>query len=321
VMTSPFQRQFLAPRYWPTWLGLGLLWLLIWLPASWRQGLGRFLGRQLLGRNRKRREIVKTNLAWCLPELAAQHEQLIDRYFGYAGQMLLDLGFFWWASRERMLQQIELEGLEHIDRERQQGHHVITITPHMLALDFGGLAIAAYHGHTLYFAHQARNPLLDAVMTRGRSRYGALKVNREGGMRPIIRYLRNGRAMYIIVDEDLGQEGSEFAPFFGIAKATLTSPARMARMGRAVVIPCTTYFRLETGRYVMKMLPPLQGFPSGDDLADAQQMNRVLEQMIRLAPEQYMWSLRLFQTRPDGLPPPYRMKGKPGSGPRPRPAA
>jgi len=49
-------------------------------------------------------------------------------------------------------------------------------------------------------------------------------------------------------------------------------------------------------------------------------MNLELEKLIRLAPDQYMWSLRLFQTRPDGSPPPYAMKGKPGSGPRPRPA-
>jgi lauroyl-KDO2-lipid IV(A) myristoyltransferase len=85
------------------------------------------------------------------------------------------------------------------------------------------------------------------------------------------------------------------------------------------VLPYASYFRASDQRYVARIFPPLEGFPSGNDEADAARMNQELEKLIRLAPDQYMWSLRLFQTRPDGSPPPYVMRGKPGSGPRPRP--
>lgn len=320
-MTSPFQHQFLAPRYWPTWFGLGLLWLLMWLPAGWRRGLGRFLGRQLLGRNAKRREIVMTNLAWCLPDLEAQHEVLADSFFSYTGQVMLDLGFFWWAGSRRLLAQIEIEGEEHLQGEFAAGRPVLLVTPHVLPVDFGGLVISAHHDQAFFMAHTGRNLLLDWFVTRGRCRFGAGPLKRDSNLRPVMRGMRNGTIsyIYIVIDEDLGEQGSVFAPFFGVPKATLISPMRMARISSASVIPVVTSYRPEKGRYVVQLMPPLEDFPSTDDQADGARINTALEAMIRQAPEQYMWSLRLFQTRPDGSPPPYKMKGKPGSGPRPRP--
>ena len=80
-------------------------------------------------------------------------------------------------------------------------------------------------------------------------------------------------------------------------------------------------FNAAAGRYVVKIDKALENFPSGDAAKDAAAINQSLEQLIRLAPEQYMWSLRIFQTFQDGSPPPYAMKGKPGSGPRARPAS
>lgn len=321
-MTSqPFSAAFIAPRYWPTWLGLGLLWLLSWLPAGWRRGLGRYLGHRLLGRNTKRREIVMTNLGWCLPELEAQHEALADSFFSYTGQVMLDLGFFWWASRRRLLEQIEIEGEEHLQKEIAAGRPVLLVSPHVLPLDFGALTLSIHHDRAFFMAHTGRNLLLDWFLTHRRCRFGASPLTRDSNLRPVMRGMRDGsiRIIYIIIDEDLGEQGSVFAPFFGVPKATLLSPMRMARISGASVIPVVTLYRPERGRYVLRLMPPLEDFPGTDDLVDGTRINAALEAMIRQAPEQYMWSLRLFQTRPDGSPPPYRMKGKPGSGPRPRP--
>ena len=55
----------------------------------------------------------------------------------------------------------------------------------------------------------------------------------------------------------------------------------------------------------MKLLPPLEDFPTGDPERDAASVNKARETLIRLAPEQYMWTLRWFRTRPEGETPPY----------------
>ena len=122
----------------------------------------------------------------------------------------------------------------------------------------------------------------------------------------MIRAIRKKNLFYYLPDEDLGTSPqSEFLPYFGIQTATLTSLGRLANMTHAVVVPCITHFNRRKDRYEVKCYPALPHFPSGDDTEDAKVMNQVLEQMIRESPDQYMWSFRLFQARPDNEPSPY----------------
>jgi len=57
--------------------------------------------------------------------------------------------------------------------------------------------------------------------------------------------------------------------------------------------------------YEVDIDPPMENFPSDDDTKNARQMNEALEAGINRAPEQYMWTLRWFKTRPHGEAPPY----------------
>ena len=315
----PFEAAYLGPRYWPTWLGFAFLWLMSVTPKRMRLALARGLGGVVMRRSRKRREIVQTNLAWCFPELdEAERGRLAREYFRYFAQAVLDTGLFWWGSERRFRRNIVLQDDGELARTLAAGRRAIIVTCHTLALDRGGVALSADYPFET-FVNEARNPLVEWMSARRRVRFDGLVFPRSGGLRPVIRALRQGYALYILTDEDLGPESSVFAPFFGIPRATLTSPSRLARMSGADIFTSLTYYDDAAGRYVVKLYPQLAGFPGEDEQADAVRLNGVLERMIREQPEQYMWSLRIFQTLPDGSPPPYTMKGKPGSGPRPRP--
>ena len=50
---------------------------------------------------------------------------------------------------------------------------------------------------------------------------------------------------------------------------------------------------------------PLKSFPTSDPINDAAMINKTLEKLISRDISQYMWSLRLFQTRPKGQDYPY----------------
>jgi lauroyl/myristoyl acyltransferase len=161
--------------------------------------------------------------------------------------------------------------------------------------------------------------MFDWFMAKGRTRFQGILFRREEGMRPVIRAIRKGHAFYYLPDEDLGPENSIFVPFFGVQTATIDALSRLAKVSGAAVLPFVTVYNPETGNYVARISPPLENFPSGDTVADTARMNGELEKVIRISPEQYMWSMRIFQTRPDGASPPYTMKHDPNSGPRPRP--
>ncbi len=302
---GPFRRAFLLPRYWPTWVALGLLWLLTQLPGGLRRALGRCLGDLIYARNAKRRRFVHLNLAWCFPARSeAEREALARGYFRTMAQSLLDYGLLWWGSERRLDHTLRLEGAEHLERARAEGRAVILLTSHNVALDFGAAALTR-HFPSVGLIKEARNPLLEWMSARGRTRFKGTLYRREEGMRPVVRAVRHGHAFYYLPDEDLGPERSVFVPFFGVPTATITALSKLARMTHAAVLPYTTIYHPEQGRYVAHVYPPLPDFPGDDETRDAVRMRQELEKLILLAPEQYMWSLRLFQTRPDGEPNPY----------------
>ncbi len=316
---GPFQWQWLGPRYWPIWLGMGLFRLLSLLPGTLRRSMGRWLGDFAWQRQEKRRAIIHTNLEWCFPEATAQQrEQMARDYFRSMSQTFLDYGLLWWGSRRRLDQVLTLEGKEHLEKVLNDGGKVILLTSHNVALDFGAAALTRFYP-SVGLIKPARNPLIDWLMARGRTRFKGVLFLRDKGMRPIVKGIKNGYAFYYLPDEDLGPEHSVFVPFFGVQTATLTALSKLSRMTGATVLPFATVYNAQSGHYRASILPPLENFPSEDEVADAARMNRELEKMIALAPTQYMWSMRIFQSRPDGSPPPYAMKGKPGSGHRERP--
>ena len=58
--------------------------------------------------------------------------------------------------------------------------------------------------------------------------------------------------------------------------------------------------------YVVDIGPPLSDFPTTDVIDDTRRLVKRLEDYIRLAPEQYMWTYPRFKNRPEPYPNIYR---------------
>lgn len=290
------------PRNWRPWLGVWILRLLSGLPRPLTRHLGFLMGAFAARINVKRREYVRINLEICFPELTEEERgAMLSRHFRIMGRTLLDLPQIW---RGRAADLVTIEGEEHLIAARAAGRSVILLTGHGLALDVAGIALAQRYPLAT-MAHRAGDPVFDRFIHEARARAGRV-YRRSEGLRPVLRSMREGYAFYYMPDEDLRQERHVFVPYFGVLKATLPAPGRLARLANAVVIPCYGYWLAEQDRYLFKLHPPLENFPSGDEMADATRMNAVLEQMVREHPEQYMWMLKFFQTRPGGALSPYR---------------
>lgn len=297
-----FDRTFLAPRYWPAWLGLALLRLGALLPRWLWAALGGLGGELYYRLSRKRRRIALINLGLCFPELSARARRaLARRHFRVLMQSVLDFGWVWWSSPRGLDARVQVVGREHYERARSGGGNVILLTGHIAALEVGAMVVARWQRY-VGLIKPVRNRLVDWVMTRARTRFGGDLFLRSQGIRPIVRAIKRGSGFYYLPDEDLGPKDSVFVPFFGVPAATLSTLGRLAAMTDAVVVPCFTRL-LPWGRgYEMVFYPPLLDLPTGDPVADAVQMNAALERAIRDMPEQYMWTYKRFKTRPDGSP-------------------
>jgi len=300
-----FKAAFLAPKYWFTWVLFGLIGFASSLPRPISIKIGDGLGALYRRVNAKRARIARTNIDLCFPDLSeAEREQRVREHFRYYGRSVVDLGLTWWASSARMARLIKFTNSEQY-LETLQKHNVILLLPHMVGLDCAAGYSATLHP-SITMMKSTGDELLTWRLWKGRTRFNSTRiVMRSQGLRPLIRAARKGIACYYMPDQDFGENDlTLFVPFFGVPSSTLTTLSAMARLANAKVVPIYPVMR-EDGHYEVRFDAPLENFPSGDEVADATRVNEVVEKCISLAPAQYMWTLKWFKTRPDGMPSPY----------------
>ncbi|MEJ6654992.1 MAG: lipid A biosynthesis lauroyl acyltransferase [Pseudomonas sp.] len=306
-MTRPgFKSALLHPRYWPMWFGLGLLWLTIRLPYRVLLGLGRLVGWGMYHLMGERREIARINLELCFPQWSqAERNRVLRENFASNGIALFEMAMAWWWPAQRLAKLARIEGLEHLQQAAAEGQGVVLMSLHFTTLEIGAALLgqqATIDG--MYREH--KNAAFDYVQRRGRERHNAdaIAVERED-VRSMLKSLRKGRGIWYAPDQDYGRKASVFVPLFGVTAATVTATATFARLGKARVVPFTQTRLPDAQGYLLKVHPPLEDFPVGDETADALRINQWVEQQIEQQPEQYMWVHRRFKTRPEGEARPY----------------
>jgi len=274
------------------------------LPRNTSLWLGDRLGDSFRTRNHKRRKIVETNLRLCFPELSEQQREiLMFRHYRLYGRAVIDLGRVWWGTRARLDRLCRISGQDNLQDLTLSQKPVLLITPHTVGIDVAGACLAKL-APGVSMMKRASDPLLTWLLWTGRTRFGATILMRDQGLRPMVKAMRRGRVGYLMPDEDLGDDRSLFVPFFGISTATLPVVSWLSRLTAAAVVPVFVELG-ESGHYKVDILPPLEDFPSEDPHFDAARINAVFEKGIRDAPEQTLWSLKWFKSRPAGEPSPY----------------
>jgi len=296
-----FSASLLMPKYWPIWLGLPLFYCLSWMPVKVLDWIAIKLGDTIFRKNKKRFHIAKTNLSLCLPgKSEAEIVEMVYSLFRAQARAIIQYPLLWWHPRSLLENRIDVVGLEQVQAVKAAGENAIILLCHSASLDVAIAAISMRIESSGPYK-SLRNPLLDWLIANRRIRFGGTIFTREDGFRPLIQSIRNGRVLIYPGDEDLGQISKcAFAPFFGVQKATVPVLGRLAKTTHAKVFTCISTYDFERSRYVVRILPHIQDLRGDDDEADAQAMNASIEQAVNFCPEQYLWTLRLFQTRPDG---------------------
>ena len=259
-------------------LVFALMWLVHWLPMWAIAAVGNLAGTVAFWLIPERRRVTRINLAKCFPQMhAAERERLARAHFRAFMRSFVEHALLWWASRDRIMRLVRLEGLEHLRATRITG----------------------------LYAHQ-KNPVYDRLLLRGRTRFGLSQaIPRQDGVRAVIASIRSGRPFYYAPDLDFGRKDAVFVPFFGVTAATITGVSRLAKLTRAKVLPCVARMLPGGGGYVVTILPAWENFPTDDFTADTRRVNAFIEEQAQSMPEQYYWVHKRFKTRPHGEASPY----------------
>lgn len=289
--------KFFHPRFWPTWLGVGLLRLLVLLPWTWQMSFGKAVGILLYKVLATRRQISCINLEIAFPELNAKELAKLNRdHFISMGQGALESALGWWGSDKKIKSLSHMEGIEYVE-ETLKDNNVILLGAHFVCLEVGGRLMAQQMPlHVTYRPHQ--NKLLEYLVAVQRdTKYG--KAIPKRNIREMIKSVKSGSATWYATDQNYRGKGSINVPFFGVNAPSNPGTSRLAKMTGAKIIPVISV-RLNNPKdprkgYLGKYLPPLENFPSGDLYEDTKRLNHIIEEFIKDYPEQYLWTHKRYK--------------------------
>lgn len=298
-----------APRWWPTWIGLGLLWTTTRLPRGLQRRLGHGLGYLIYAVAASRRRVVRTNLRICFPKLSDRERgRLMRAHFAFMGHSMLELAFGWWGPVHRLRALGRYKGLENLRAAHARGRGVILLQGHFLTTDIAGQILGMDVPFTATYS-PPRNPVMRTLTERFRGRFVRRQIHHQE-VRAIIRALSDNEIIWHGPDQGAKKGKGIDAKFFGRLAATNTSTAKLARISGAPVVPYHPV-QLPDGTYELRFEPALEDFPGPDIAAATQRVNDTIERQIRDAPEQYLWAHKRFRRRDQrGTGSPYKRKKK-----------
>jgi Kdo2-lipid IVA lauroyltransferase/acyltransferase len=292
--------DYLSPRFWPTWLALGLMRAVSKMPLPAIVFAGRMLGTLAYYLIPGRRYIGEINIAIAFPDYSKKQIKTLNKAaIKNIGIAAFELALSWW-EHEKLLGLCEIAGLENLKQAQEQGKGVIILTAHFTCLEIGG-PVLNHHVPFQVMYKRARNKLFDEFMKYHRGRLYKAVVDRHKP-RTLIKGLKKGYAAWYAPDQDFGGKDALFVPFFGVNATSLTAPARFSKISGAPVVPYYIQRNGDNKGYKLTILPALKDFPKNVAEEDAKTINEVLEDMIMQNPEQYLWVHKRYKNRPKGEP-------------------
>ena len=242
-----------------------------------------FFSQKVLRRTRK-----NLNIAGITPS-PADYRRLVKRSVVETGKGLIETFAIWFRPQEQVLPWVsECHGWEHVEAAHAQGQGIIFLTPHLGCYEITALYYAARHPITVLY-RPARQQWLAPLIDEGRNRSQIKQAPTNlSGVRSLLRALKQGEAIGILPDQVPEFGEGVWADFFGTPAYTMTLVGKLAETSGARVLLAYGE-RLPWGRGYAIHIRPLDLEPSPDNI------NQGIEQLVRMCPEQYLWSYRRFK--------------------------
>jgi len=280
----------------------GIFSLLGRIPRGIAGRIADLLGRIWFAVDRRHRKVAVSNLTLAFGDhmSASEIQALARRVFRNLTRILFEIGWGMHLDASRVNDHFNFSGLHHLQAARRKGQGVLILTAHIgnwelmiIAAGLIGLSLSAIY-RPLDFRP------LDLFFADLRSRSGAKLFPKTKAMRKVLRSLKDGELVGVLLDQNTGVRSGVFVDFFGRPACTNKGLAMIALTTGAPVIPLFLVregdgFRVEFG-------PEIPLIRTGDKTIDIETntsaYNRVLESMIRRYPEQWFWVHRRWKTKP-----------------------
>jgi KDO2-lipid IV(A) lauroyltransferase len=228
-------------------------------------------------------------------------KSLAKQVYRYIGMNAADLLRAFKITKQEQYERVMItKGIEHAEAARAKGKGVMFLTAHIGAFEFLGMELAFRGYKPLIVGTPLKDERLDDLLWENRIKLGATKVERGKDMLKVIKNLKSGGSMIILIDQDTKVK-SRFINFFGIPCATPVGASIIAMKTGAAVVPIMTHLRddmMQEFNYYPALPIVVTGDEERDLVHNTQIMSDAGEMEIRKYPAQWVWMHERWKTKP-----------------------
>lgn len=284
-----------------------ILALLSRLPLSVSMGIGRGLGRLAYTLALDLRRTGKRNLLLAFPEKSkAERERILRGCFRSLGRELGLFSQFLTKSPESLRAAFETTGVENIVTAKAQGRGVILFTAHLGAWELTSQGLCLV-GHPFSFlVRRLDNPKVEQLVDRARTRFGNQTLDKLAAARSMVKILRSGQTLGLLLDLNTLDGEGIFVDFFGVPASTTFMVAKLALRTDSPIVPVFAPWNEQRKKFSVEIDPPVTIQVTGDEEVDIRnlttKLSQIIEDRIRRYPDQWLWIHKRWKTRPPGEP-------------------
>lgn len=270
------------------------------LPLALARILGAAIGQVAWLCRTRGAKTTLTNLENCFPHLGTRtRNALAAKSLRHWGMTVLEIPGIWHRGKKSLNLIRSVKGQDLIDAALAEGKGLMMVSPH-----YGNWEVVGYWAATLgpltTLYQPPRRFDLDDLLQQVRAKTGATLVpTNVRGVASLIKALKQGELVGILPDMEPELGSGVFANFFGVPALTMTLIHNLQQKTNATVLIGVA--QRVPGGFDIVFVDPGKYIASPDPVTSAEAMNRTIEQLVMLAPEQYQWEYKRFKRRPDGL--------------------
>jgi KDO2-lipid IV(A) lauroyltransferase len=297
------------------WFEYAVAWsflkLLGALPRPLARALAAWTARLLLLVLPKLRKTAEFNLRLAFPDWSETERRAVmkgmTRNLGWMAAEFARLPRYTRKNIERV---VVLDGHENFLAGQSRGKGVLYLTGHIGAWELSSYAHALYGFPLHYMARPLDNVRLNVLVNEYRGRSGNSPIFKNESARLMLRVLKEAGTVGILADQNTMPAEGAFVDFFGTPACTTTGLARVALHTGAAVVPGYAYWDENMRKYRLRFEPPVELIRTGnterDVLENTARFTKVIEEIIRKHPEQWIWIHARWKNRPAGEPSLYK---------------